>query len=899
MLLAAPGSPLAKTCHSRRSVLPLQSGAMNRTWQFAAGAILFLAGVACAGRAAAQQQPPGNEARLAESSPQLRPQAGKHGFELRGTTTAAYEQVAAAYGLKARFDPELTERQVKLTIPEVDFPTAARLLAMQTGTFLRPVSADSFFVVADTPAKRKEYELTIEQTFLLPAAASPEEMTEIQRVMREITGSTHVLLDSRNRSITLRDTPGVVAMAGDLIRQIEQPRGELLLEIELLEVDSAEARKLGVTPPTSAQLISLSPSDLSALQQATSLETLVGLLQKIFGAQGALSGSAGQIASLLSSGQIGAGALLPPLIAFGGGRSTILGTMPGAAAEFSEALTLVQSDKRILLRAQDGKPASFFVGERYPVTLLQYSASTGTGSGTPVIGGSGLLPRSDFPVGQVPVALVAADFNNDGRRDLAVVNSGDNTVTVLLNQGSGNFTSATGSPIALAPGETGPAAIASADVNGDGLLDLLVANQTTGNVTILLGAGDGTFSAAPSSPLAAGGGPAGIVTGDFNGDGKTDFAVSNSADNTISIFLGNGAGGFTAAPGSSIALGAGEQTPGALVAADFNGDGKLDLAAVNRATNNVTVLDGNGDGTFTTALGSPLSVGASPEALAAGDLNGDGRADLAVVNQTDNTISILLNNSNGTFTASLQSPLAAATTPSGIAVADVNMDGIADLVVTDQGADSISLYLGLGAGLFAPRFALPTAAGPAALVAADFNGDGRPDAAIVERTANMLSLVFDPVSFGGNAAGAGLTPQPYPGSEYVDLGLKLKATPAMHPRGEVTLQLELEIRALSGQSVNGIPILSNRTLSQTVRLKENETTLVGGLLDREEMRALSGLPGFPGAATVGAHAKQTRETQMLILVTPRLLRIPEKGARLIYAGRGGTEKVPAAPPVEP
>jgi len=897
MLLAAPGILLAKTCHSRGGVLPLQSGAMNRPWQFAAGAFLFLAGVACAGRAAAQE-PPRSEARLAEGAPQLRPQAGQHSFELRGTTMTAYEQVAAAYGLKARFDPELTERQVKLTIPEVDFPTAARLLAMQTGTFLRPVSADSFFVAADTPAKRKEYELTIEQTFLLPAAAAPEEMTEIQRIVRDMTGATHVLLDARNRSITLRDTPGVVALAGDLIRQIEQPRGELLLEIELLEVDSSEARKLGVTPPNSARLISLSPSDLSALQQATSLETLVGLLQKIFGAQGALGGSAGQIASLLGSGQLGAGALLPPLIAFGGGRSTILGTMPGAAAEFSEALTLVQSGKRILLRAQDGKPASFFVGERYPVTLLQFSASTGTGSGTPVIG-SGLLPRSDFPVGQAPAALAAADFNNDGRPDIAVANSGDNTVTVLLNQGSSNFTAAAGSPIALAAGETGPAAIASADVNGDGLLDLLVVNQTTGNVTLLLGAGDGTFSVAPSSPLAAGGGPAGIVTGDFNADGKTDFAVSNSADNTISIFLGDGAGGFAAAPGSPIVLGAGEQTPGALVTADFNADGKPDLAVVNRATNNVTVLDGNGDGTFTPAPGSPLSVGAGPEALTAGDLNGDGRADLAVVNQTDNTISILLNNSNGTFTASLQSPLAAAATPSGIAVADLNMDGIADLAVTDQGADSISLYLGLGAGLFAPRFALPTAAGPAALVAADFNGDGRPDAAIVERTANMLSLVFDPVSFGGNAAGAGLTPQPYPGSEYVDLGLKLKTTPVMHPRGEVTLQLELEIRALSGESVNGIPILSNRTLSQTVRLKENETTLVGGLLDREEMRALSGLPGFPGAATVGAHAKQTRETQLLILVTPRLLRIPEKGARLIYAGRGGAEKVPAAPPVEP
>lgn len=861
-------------------------------------ALLILAGLLVPGAIRAQTLG-GYEPRLAEGSPQLRPLAGKKSFDLRGTTTGVFEQVAAAFGLKARFDPELADRSVKLRVPEVDFATAARLLAMQTATFLRPVSADTFFVAADTPAKRKEYDLTIEQTIPLPAAVTKDEMTEVQRILREMTGSTHVQLNADTRSITIRDTPGVIALAADLLKQIERPRGELLLEIDLLEVDMGEARKLGVTPPSSAQLLSLSPGDLAALRQATSLETLIGLLQKIFGAQGALSGSAGQIASLLSSGQIGAGALLPPLIAFGGGRSTILGTMPGAAAEFSQALTLVKSGKRILLRAQDGKPANFFVGERYPVTLQQYSASTGASSLTPIVGASTLRPRSDFPAGQAPVALVAADFNGDGRRDLAVANSLDNSVTVLLNQGSGNFTPAPASPIALPVGQTGPAAIAAADVNGDGLLDLLVVNQTSGNISLLLGAGDGTFSPASSSPLAAGGSPAGIVTGDFNGDGKIDFAVSNSADDTISIFLGDGAGGFAPAPGSPVSLGTNEQTPGALVAADFDGDGKLDLAAVNRATNNLTVLKGNGDGTFTPMAGSPVSVGAGPEALAAGDLNGDGRPDLAVVNQGDNSVSVLFNNGDGTFTAALNSPLAAAATPSGVAIADVNMDGIADLLVTNQGADSISIYLGLGQGLFAPRFALPTLAGPAALAVADFNGDGRPDAAIVERTANSVSVILDPVSFGGNAAGAGLAAQPYPGSEFVDLGLKLKATPAMHPRGEVTLQLELEIRALSGQSVNGIPILSNRTLSQTVRLKENETTLIAGLLDREEMNALKGLPGFTGAvAALGSHSKQASETQMLILVTPRRLRLPAKSARPIYAG-SGTEKLPGAQPVEP
>ncbi len=821
------------------------------------------------------------------------PGAGKRSFDLRGDTLSVYEQVGHSFGLTVLFDPELALRNVRLRLNDVDFKTAADILAVETGTFYSSRDETTLLVAADTQLKRKEYDQTIEQTFSLPAAATPEEMTELLRALREITGASHIQLDTHGRSLLIRDTPRTVALAGAVIRQVEQARGELMLDIELLEVDRNEALKLGITPPTSARAFALSSQDIRSLEQAKDLATLIGILQRIFGTQGALGGV---------SGQTGVGALVPPLVAFGGGKSTLLATLPGAAAQFSQALSLVRSGRRILLRAQDGKPASLFVGDRFPITLTLLSASLGTTSFTPVIGPN-LFPRSDFNVGKGPVAVVAADLNGDGQRDLAVANLLDNSVSILLNQGQGKFTPAAGSPVVLGANQTGPVAIAAPDVNGDGIRDLLVVNQTSNNVTVLLGKGDGTFSAAPASPVAVGSTPRGIAVADFNGDGKLDFAVANFGDNTISVFLGDGQGGFTPAPGSPFLLPGGEQGPNALVAADFDNDGKPDLAVVDRTTNQVSVLLGKGDGTFSEAAKSPIAVGKSPVALAAGDLNGDTRPDLAVVNQTDATVTVLLNNGDATFSLSASSPLATGTSPSSVDIADFNLDGLGDIVVTNQGADTISVNLGLGAGLFAPRLALPTAAGPSAVVAADLNGDGRPDAAIAEETANQVSIIFDPVSFGGSG-GVGALQQPYPGSEYVDLGLKVKATPVVHPHDEVTLQLEFEIRALSGQSVNGIPILSNRTISQTIRVRENETTLIGGLLDTEETRALSGLPGFTslpgGAYLAGSRNKRLIETQLLILVTPRPLRLPSKNSRTIYAGRGGPAgtRTPPSPRVD-
>jgi general secretion pathway protein D len=148
------------------------------------------------------------------------------------------------------------------------------------------------------------------------------------------------------------------------------------LEFEILNVNRSLARDLGVTPPTSITAYDITKQDIQEAE--SSAEGLVGVISQIFGLNSSMSGlNSSQLAGLVGEGNLSAASLLPPLIAFGGGDTTFLATLPGAAANFSEALNLVRTGQRILIRAEDGQPATFFVGDRYPVTLGQYSSSLG------------------------------------------------------------------------------------------------------------------------------------------------------------------------------------------------------------------------------------------------------------------------------------------------------------------------------------------------------------------------------------------------------------------------------------------------------------------------------------------------------------------------------------------
>ena len=859
--------------------------------------------------AAMNNEPGAKHAAGISGLPRLQPQPGKHNLNLRGDTKTVYQQVAGLFGVKATFDPDIIVKNVQLRVDDVDFTTAVSILGTQSGTFWRPVNPTLMFVAPDTPEKRRQFGLEAEQTFPLTAAVGPEDVTEMLRVLRDITGATRIDLDTRSRTITMRDTPEHLALAGELIEQLERARGELVLEIELLEVDRNKARALGITPPASEQLIGLSTKDLNLIKSSTTLTNLLTNIQQVFAGKG-FSG-------------------IPPVIPIGGGLSTFLLTLPTGAANFSNSLSLVQSGRQVLLRAQDGKPATFFVGDRFPITLSLLSGSVGNASGLTGLPASTIFPETSFTVGANPSALVANSFTGGTLPDLAVVfdDPKANTFVILQNQDKGNFVQVTPSPITLGSNETGQVAIGTGVFRNDGTKfsttqppDVVLVNSTSNNVSVLLGSVDGTgranglFTEAPGSPFAVGNNPRSVIVADFNGDGFLDLAVANQGDNSISLFRGNGDGTFTEFPSSPFKLTntatISETAPVAMVSANFrnqintiNNGAEVDLAVVNQGTNNVAILlssvDSNLNVTLTEAANSPIAVGTTPVAIATGDMNADGVPDLAVVNQGNSTVSgsvsILLGSTNldGTFTQATGSPLATATTPAGIAIAHFANGTVPDIAVTNKGSSTVGVYLGIGSGTFASRIELNAPPGPSALIASTLTISGLPDIALVSQdpaaSQGEVTVIQDSTNF-ANSVATGAAQTPYPASEYVDLGVKIKATPTLHPNNEVTLLLEFEIRALAGSSVNGIPVISNRTLTQTVRVKEDEPTLIGGLTDTEETRSITGLPGFAEIPAVGylfgSRNNSLQDTELLIVVTPRKMRTADHLTRTILAGRG-------------
>ncbi|MGH8362202.1 MAG: FG-GAP repeat domain-containing protein [Gammaproteobacteria bacterium] len=322
------------------------------------------------------------------------------------------------------------------------------------------------------------------------------------------------------------------------------------------------------------------------------------------------------------------------------------------------------------------------------------------------------LSSSSMDLGVSPAYATVGDFTGNGRLDLAVANYNSNTVSILLNIGNWTFTLAPGSPISVG---IQPDAIAVGDFTGDGRLDLAVA---TGNgVSILMGNGDGTFTPAPGSPINVGLSPVAVSVGDFNGDGKLDLAVANMESNTVSILLGNGNGTFTPGPGSPIGVG---RLPDQLAVGDFNGDNKLDLAVAYFGMSTVTVLLGNGDGTFTPISGccgiTDNNSPAQTESMVAGDFTGNGRLDLALVMQTqfsDNAVpvdflEILLGNSDGTFTPEDFSVVLPNVPFLGMG--DFNGDGKPDLVAASNPYDELSVLLQTPPPKSVPNFTVTASA---------------------------------------------------------------------------------------------------------------------------------------------------------------------------------------------
>jgi hypothetical protein len=401
----------------------------------------------------------------------------------------------------------------------------------------------------------------------------------------------------------------------------------------------------------------------------------------------------------------------------------------------------------------DLSPNTVVVGDFNGDGKLDLAVGYSAASTTPVVsvllgnGDGTFQPPIDSPsAGIATIALVAADFNRDGKLDLALTAqepSPDNgVVAVLFGTGDGRFQSG---PV-MQTDTLNPQNLITADFNGDGRTDLaflqLISTPTNEAVTVLLNNGDGTFQPPLNSPLTSSGA---LAAGDFNGDGKLDLAVGGP----LAILLGNGDGTFQ--PAVTYGFGFASGLPSGLIAlGDLNGDGKLDVVAPGFATTpafpnfEISVLLGNGDGTFSSR--KDYATGATPLSVAAGDFTGDGSIDLAVADSNGclfflppcqpGLVSILLNSGNGTFQTHVDYPAGVA--PVVVATGDFNGDGKLDLAVVNQcgsdpncaSAGTVSILLGNGDGTFQSGSTNTVLFGPDSLVVGDFNGDGKLDLAV-------------------------------------------------------------------------------------------------------------------------------------------------------------------------